>query len=103
MKPYVASFQISGNAGVNRDTCTVPNGFRIVEIIANVPADATIDIRDNGNSVLGSKPLPGGVFATANRRIRLPAPARVNNTTLELLVQLSAEAQISVVCIGVAE
>jgi hypothetical protein len=103
MRPYVASFVIpSPQAGVNRQTVTVPNNFHVEEIIANIPADSTIDILDAGNSIFGSRPLGGGVFATSNKRIRFPVPKKVENTSLELIVECSTapSTPISVVLVG---
>lgn len=86
--PYVASFVIpSPQAGTNRLTVTVPTGFHVEEVIASVPADCTLDILDAGNSIFGSRPLGGGIFATSNKRIRLSAPKKIANTSLELIVE----------------
>ena len=106
MKPYVASFVIpSPQAGVNRLTVTVPSAFRVKEVIANVPVDSTVDILDAGNSIFGSRPIGGGVFATANKRLRFQVPREIENTSLELVVECSSapSTPISVVLLGFSE
>ncbi len=103
MKPYVASFYIPNpNQGTNRQTVTVPPGFKITRVIASVPADSTVDVLDSGNSVFGSRPLPGGVFGTANKKIDLPCPRLTGNTTLELVVECATapSTPLSVALIG---
>ena len=106
MSPYIASFFLSTpQVGTNRQTVSVPPSFKITQVIANVPADSTIDVLDSGNSVFGSRPLPGGAFSTANKRINLPTPREVSNTTLELVVECSSAptTPISVALIGYTE
>ncbi|WP_456465542.1 hypothetical protein [Desulfurobacterium sp.] len=103
IKPYVASFQIASPVqGTNRQTVTVPKNFLVAEIIANVPSTATLDILDAGNSMFGSRPLGGGVFATSNRRIRLYEPYECKNTALELICECpeAPTSPIAVVLIG---
>ncbi len=103
MKPYVASFYIpSPVQGTNRQTVTVPAGFKITRVIASVPADSTVDVLDSGNSVFGSRPLPGGVFGTANKKVDLPCPKLTTNSTLELVVECATapSSPISVALIG---
>ncbi|SNR83410.1 hypothetical protein [Desulfurobacterium atlanticum] len=88
MKPYIASFVIATPVqGTNRLTVTVPNGFMVAEVIANIPTSATMDILDSGNSIFGSRPLGGGIFATANRKLRLFEPYQCKNTALELICE----------------
>jgi len=91
MKPatsYVASFVIpSPQAGVNRTTVTVPDNFHVEEVIAAVPLDSTVDILDAGNSIFGSRPLSGALFATSNKRIKFSVPKKIENTSLELVVE----------------
>ena len=107
MKSYVASFFIaSPQAGTNRAVVPVPAGFQVVEVIANVPSDSTLDVLDAGNSIFGSRPLPGGIFATtANKRLKLPVPKPTTNSNLELVVECSSapSSPISVVLVGVIE
>jgi len=103
MKPYVASFYIpSPVQGTNRQTVTVPAGFKITRVIASVPADSTIDVLDSGNSVFGSRPVAGGVFSTANKRLDLPCPQLTSNSTLELVVECATapSTPLSVALIG---
>ena len=103
MKPYVASFYIpSPVQGTNRQTVTVPAGFKITRVIASVPADSTIDVLDSGNSVFGSRPVAGGVFSTANKRLDLPCPKLTTNSTLELVVECATapSTPLSVALIG---
>jgi len=101
--PYVISFFIpSPTKGVNRQVVTVPDGFKITDVIANIPPDATMDLLDAGNSVFGPRPVGGGVFATSNKKLSLPVEKEVKNTSLELVVECNSEpaTTISVVVLG---
>lgn len=105
MKPLVIGFFIAApRQGVNRVTEIVPQDFEVREIIANVPEDSTIDILDTSQSIFGPRPVGGGTFSTANRRLRFPEPYVCRTTTLELQINCNTQPTrpISVTVIGAA-
>ncbi|TCK06358.1 hypothetical protein [Phorcysia thermohydrogeniphila] len=87
----ISFFILSPQRGINRQTVAVPDGFKITDVIADVPADSTLDLLDAGNSVFGPRPLGGGIFSTASKKLTLPAPKEVKNTSLELVVECNSE------------
>ena len=104
MKPLVIAFFIaSPSAGINRLSENIPAGYEIHEIIADVPVSSTVDILDTSTSIFGPRPVGGGTFATANKRLRLPEPYICKTNTLELQLNLpeGVSKPISVSVIGV--
>jgi hypothetical protein len=103
MKPLVIAFFIaSPSAGINRLSENIPAGYEIHEIIADVPAGSTVDILDTSTSIFGPRPVGGGTFATANKRLRFPEPYICKTNTLELQVNLpeTVNRPISVSIVG---
>jgi hypothetical protein len=104
MKPFVIAFFIANpQRGINRLTENIPEGYEIHEVIADIPADSTVDILDTSSSIFGPRPLGGGTFATANKKLQLPEPYLCKTNTLELQLNISEEPKkpISVSVIGV--
>lgn len=90
MKPYTANANFPNpQAGINRTVLKVPRNFEIERIIAYVPVKSTIDIRENGKSLIGQYPLGGGIFATSHRRLDFEAPWECQTTDIEVIVDCS--------------
>jgi len=89
MSSYIANLFIKNpSVGVNRDTVTVPPGFHLHSIIAFVPVNSVIDIKDNNRSIFGKMPIGGGIFNTHTRKLDFPIPVKIQTTEVDIYIEL---------------
>jgi len=88
MKPYTACANFTApKQGTNRMVVKVPRGFEVERIIAFIPITSTLDVRENGKSLIGQYPVGGGIFATSRRTLDLEAPYECQTTDVEVIVE----------------
>ncbi|NPB07569.1 MAG: hypothetical protein GXN96_01415 [Aquificae bacterium] len=89
MKTYVANVVIKNpQLGVNRDSVAVPPGFRLRSIIAFLPPNSLLDVKDNNRSIFGKNPVGGGIFNTLTRSLNFPHPVEVQTAELDVQIEL---------------
>jgi len=89
MPSYIANLTIKSPAvGVNRDTIAVPPGFRLHSIIAFLPINSVMDVKDNNKSIFGKSPIGGGIFNTLSRRLDFPQPVEIQTSEVDVYIEL---------------
>jgi len=87
MKPYTACANFpTPQQGINRTVVKVPRNFEVERIVAYVPVNSYVDVRENGRSLIGQNPVGGGIFATSRRTLDLETPYECQTTDIEVIV-----------------
>jgi len=89
MASYVANVHIKEPIqGVSHESVTVPPGFKLLKIIAFIPVNSLLDIKDNNRSIFGKSPIGGGLFNTLSRSLEFPEPVAVETTELDVYLEI---------------